>query len=78
VPIFIPDAVVTGALVNAIAVAGRWISKAVPGLRKSDDVATPRWFETFRLAGTLPDQSERSPHICALTSPRSSRPFTFR
>ncbi len=59
--LIIPDEVVTGALVNAIAVVGRQISKAVGGIRESDDVATARWFETFRLTGTLPDQPEPSP-----------------
>ena len=59
--LIIPGEVVTGALVNAIAVVGRQISKAVAGVRKSDDVATARWFETFRLSGTLPDQPDLSP-----------------
>ena len=59
--LIIPDEVVTGALVNAIAVVGRQISKAVAGVRKSDDVTTARWFETFRLTGTLPDQPDLSP-----------------
>jgi hypothetical protein len=41
-------------LVNAIAVVGRQIGKAVAGLRKTnEDLATARWFETFRLTGTL-------------------------
>jgi hypothetical protein len=54
--LIIPDEVVTGALVNAIAVVGRQISKAASGVRKPDeDLATARWFETFRLTGTLPD-----------------------
>ena len=53
--LIIPGEVVTGALVNAIAVVGRQMSKAVAGVRKWDDVATARWFETFRLSGTLPD-----------------------
>jgi len=61
--LIIPDEVVTGALVNAIAVVGRQISKAVAGVRKSDDVTTARWFETFRLTGTLPDQPDLSPAI---------------
>jgi hypothetical protein len=60
--LIIPDEVVTGALVNAIAVVGRQISKAASGVRKPDeDLATARWFETFRLTGTLPDQSDLSP-----------------
>src|SRR5258708_1758317 len=57
-----PDEVVTGALVNAIAVVGRQIGKAVAGLRKTnEDLATARWFETFRLTGALPDLPGLSP-----------------
>lgn len=57
-----PDEVVTGALVNAIAVVARQISKAAAGLRKTDeDLATARWFETFRLTGTPPDRTDLSP-----------------
>jgi uncharacterized protein YidB (DUF937 family) len=57
-----PDEVVTGALVNAIAVVGRQISKAASGLRKPDeDLATARWFETFRLTGSLPELSDFPP-----------------
>jgi hypothetical protein len=57
-----PDEVVTGALVNAVAVVGRQISKAASGLRKpDDDLATARWFETFRLTGSLPDLPDLSP-----------------
>jgi hypothetical protein len=60
--LIIPDEVVTGALVNAIAVAGRQITKAAAGLRRTnEDLETARWFETFRLTGTLPDQPELSP-----------------
>lgn len=60
--LIIPDEVVTGALVNAIAVVGRQISKAASGLRKPDaGLATARWFETFRLTGTLADQPDLSP-----------------
>ena len=56
------DEVVTGALVNAIAVVGRQISKAAAGLRQTDeDLATARWFETFRLTGTPPDLPGLSP-----------------
>jgi hypothetical protein len=51
-----PDEIVTGALVDAIAVVGRQISKAVPGLLRADEgLAATRWFETFRLTGTPPD-----------------------
>ena len=54
--------VVTGALVNAIAVVGRQVSKAVAGLRKADEgLATARWFETFRLTGAPPDLPGLSP-----------------
>jgi uncharacterized protein YidB (DUF937 family) len=51
-----PDEVVTGALVNAVAVVGRRISKAAAGLRKTDEgLATVRWFETFRVTEIPPD-----------------------
>jgi hypothetical protein len=54
--LIVPDEIVTGALVNAIAVVGRQITKAASGLRKpDDDLSTARWFETFRLTGTVPD-----------------------
>jgi hypothetical protein len=57
-----PDEVVTGALVNAIAVIGRQIAKAAAGLRKpGTNLATARWFETFRLTGSPPDLPELSP-----------------
>jgi tetratricopeptide (TPR) repeat protein len=59
--LIIPDEVVTGALIDAIAVVGRQISKVASGLRKPDeDLATARWFETFRLTGALPDQPDLS------------------
>ena len=44
--------VVDGALVNAIALAGRRISVAVDGLRgrrRADDLTAARWFETYSL-----------------------------
>ncbi len=49
--------VVDGALVNAIALAGRRISMAAGGLRRrrADDVSAARWFETYALTGTPPD-----------------------
>jgi hypothetical protein len=50
--------VVDGALVNAIALAGRRIAIAVGGLRgrrRADDVSVARWFETYSLTGTPPD-----------------------
>ena len=56
------DEVVTGALVNAIAVVGRQVSKAAAGLRKTDAaLATARWFETFRLTAAPPDLPGLSP-----------------
>ncbi len=57
-----PDEIVTGALVNAISVLGRQISKTARGLRKADEVlATARWFETFRLTDSSPDLPDLSP-----------------
>ena len=54
--LIIPGEVVTGALVNAIAVVGRQVSKAASGLRKRDEaLETARWFETFRLIGNVPE-----------------------
>jgi hypothetical protein len=50
--------VVDGALVNAIALAGRRISMAAGGLRgrrRADDIAAARWFETYSLTGIRPD-----------------------
>lgn len=50
--------IVDGALVNAIALAGRRISIAAGGLRgrrRADDVSAARWFETYSLTGTPPD-----------------------
>jgi hypothetical protein len=59
--LIVPDEIVTGALVNAIAVVGRQISKAASGLREPDgDLMTARWFETFRLTGALPDLPDLS------------------
>ena len=56
------DEVVTGALVNAIAVVGRQVSKAAAGMRKADeDLATARWFESFRLTGAPPELPGLSP-----------------
>jgi hypothetical protein len=51
--------VADGALVNAIALAGRRISMAAGGLRgrrRADDVSVARWFETYSLTGTPPDR----------------------
>jgi NACHT domain len=50
--------VVDGALVNAIALAGRRISMTIGGLRgrrRADDLSVARWFETYSLTGTPPD-----------------------
>jgi len=49
--------VVDGALVNAIALAGRRIAIAAGGLRRrrADDVSVARWFETYSLTSTPPD-----------------------
>jgi hypothetical protein len=51
------DEVATGALVNAIAVTGRRISMAINnwnGRRRTDQLYTARWFETYRLTGQPP------------------------
>jgi hypothetical protein len=57
-----PGEVVAGALVNAIAVVGRQVSKAASSLRKPDEGLTAaRWFETFQLTGSMPDLPELSP-----------------
>ncbi len=55
-----PDEVITGSLVNAIALMGRRISVAVVGMRKAEDLTIARWFETFRLTESVPDQPELS------------------
>jgi hypothetical protein len=50
--------VIDGALVNAIALAGRRISMTAGGLRgrrRADDVSAARWFDTYSLTGTPPD-----------------------
>ena len=57
------DDVITGALVNAIAVAGRRITVAVDRTRdrrRADDVTTARWFETYRITDRVPDLPELS------------------
>ena len=53
--------VVDGALVSAIAVAGRRISVAVDGLRgrrRLNDLTAARWFETYRMTGEAPGLPE--------------------
>ncbi len=53
--LIIPGEVVTGVLVNAVAVVVRQVSKAAAGLRRPDEaLATARWFETFRLTAAPP------------------------
>jgi hypothetical protein len=50
--------VVDGALVNAIALAGRRISLEagrMRGRRRAEDLSVARWFETYALTGTPPD-----------------------
>jgi NACHT domain-containing protein len=50
--------VIDGALVNAIALAGRRVSiaaGALHGRRPADDVSVARWFETYTLTGAPPD-----------------------
>lgn len=54
----IPDEVVNGALVNAIAAVGRQIRDAVGGSRTADDLTTAGWFESSSMTGTLPDQPD--------------------
>ena len=58
--------VVDGALVNAIAVAGRWLSAALTGLAdqgRGDDLPIARWFETFRLTAKVPDLPDVTPGL---------------
>ena len=53
--------VVDGALVSAIAVAGRRISVAVDGLRgrrRVSDLSAARWFETYRMTSEAPGLPE--------------------
>ncbi len=53
--------VVDGALVSAIAVAGRRISVAVDGLRgrrRLNDLTAARWFETYRMTSEAPGLPE--------------------
>jgi hypothetical protein len=57
------DARGDGGLVNAIALVGRQVGNALAGLRTADDLSTGRWFETFRLSGTSPDQPDLSPKV---------------
>jgi hypothetical protein len=60
--LIIPAEIITGTLVNAIALVGRKISVAVADFRRADDedLTTARWFETFRLTGNVPDQPDLS------------------
>jgi len=53
--------VVDGALVSAIAVAGRRVSVAVDGLRgrrRLNDLTAARWFETYRMTSEAPGLPE--------------------
>ena len=64
-PIIIDD-VITGVLVNAIAVAGRRLSVAAGEVRDrkgAGDLELARWFETFRLTEAVPDLPELSPAV---------------
>ena len=58
--------VVDGALVNAIALAGRRVSVAVGGMRgrrRANDLTAARWFETYRLTSEAPDLPELPPGL---------------
>ena len=59
--LIIPAQVITGALVNAIALVGRKIGATLADLYTTDDLTTARWFETFRLTDTVPGQPDLSP-----------------
>ena len=61
--------VVDGALVNAIALAGRRIAIGVGGYRgrrRTADLSTARWFETYALTGTSPDLPALSEDLAEL------------
>ena len=49
------DEVATGALVNALAVAGRRLATSVTGRRGRDDLEFARWMQTFQLTDHVPD-----------------------
>ena len=56
--------VITGVLVDAIAVAGRRLAssaKALAGRRRSDDLAITRWFDTYRLTEDPPEFPQMAP-----------------
>ena len=55
--LIIPDEIVTGAAVNAIAVTGRRISAALakPRGRPAKDLEIAQLFETYRLTESVPD-----------------------
>src|ERR1700733_5045966 len=63
--VIIPDEVVTGAVVNAIAVTGRRISAALgkPRGRRAEDLDIAQWFETFRLTESVPDLPDLAPAL---------------
>lgn len=51
------DEIIAGVLVDAIATTGRQLvmsAKGLVGRRRSDDLATARWFDTYRLTGDPP------------------------
>lgn len=58
------DEVATGALVNAIALVGRRFSLAVEsrrGRKRTDDLHTARWFQTYRLTSHIPELPMTAP-----------------
>ena len=63
--LIIPDEVVTGAVVNAIAVTGRRIGAALgkPRGRRAEDLDIAQWFETFRLTAVVPDLPDLAPAL---------------
>ncbi len=63
--LIIPDEVVTGAVVNAITVAGRRISAALakPRGRRAEELDIAQWFETFRLTESVPDLPDLAPAL---------------
>ena len=63
--LIIPNEVVTGAVVNAIAVTGRRIGAALgkPRGRRAEDLDIAQWFETFRLTAVVPDLPDLAPAL---------------
>lgn len=54
------DEIIVGSLVNALAMVGRQ-ARGAGGVREDNDLATARWFETFRLTKSVPDLAGLSP-----------------